>query len=578
MISQEKTMLYLTDLPYGISTQDIQEFLSKYQNKIIFINPDQNPRSKDKRRNLAIKVLFKDYESANNCRIEMNLRKMRGKSVRIMWDERDASIRHNTKNNLFIKGIPKSTTPREVYEYFLQFGDISSCKINEDEQGNHFGYGYITYYNNEDAQKAIDETKDKKIFDTNNLEVLHFQKRNERIINSDELNNQKIFINNIPEKYTTTDLSKLCSDYGNVQTCNIYIDNLGKNFGIVQFSSQQEAKDAVDKLDGKEINKNKLIAKLYQTKFEHKQYLQNSTQRINEQNANCNLIIKNLPLTAKEDDLIKIFSKYGTVASARIEKNKIENKNEKGKFELVSKGFGYISFDKPENAKSAMDDLNGKYLPGFESWSKTLIIELFMTKHERQFIENQDLNHMNYFMNNQKTPGYYPGNMGNYQPYPYSYNYPHGPQMYPMPYNQFNNFGNNYGFKRNRRGGYNNNYYRNNNYRNNNYKNNNYNNKFKERRQKGEQSEEKKNKVDLTEYNKLKTDEEKKDFLGEKIFKAIEESTIASEKKVDMETIGKITGMIIELPDQKEIIEILENPTILNSRIEEALQLLEPKD
>ena len=572
-------MLYLTDLPFGISTQDIQEFLSKYQDKIIFINPDQNPRNRDKRRPLAIKVLFKDYESANNCRIEMNLRKMRGKSVRIMWDERDASIRHNTKNNLFIKGIPKTTTPREVYEYFLKFGDISSCKINEDEQGNHFGYGYITYYNLNDAQKAIDETKDKKIFDTNNFEVSHFQKRNERIINSNELNNQKIYVSNIPEKYTTTELTKLCSEFGNIQTCNIYIDNLGKNFGIVQFSSPQEAKDAVDKLDGKEIDKNKLMVKLYQTKYEHKQYLQNSTQRINDLNANCNLIIKNLPLTAKEEDLIKIFSKYGTVTSARIEKNKLEKKDEKGKFELVSKGFGYISFDKPENAKNAMDDLNGKYLPGFESWSKTLTIELFMTKHERQFVENKEINlspanPSNYFMSNQNDPKNYQNFMGSY-PYPYPYNYPHGaPLMYPMPFNQNSYYGNNYGFKRNRRGGYNNNYYRNNNYRNNNYKNNNYNNKYKEKKQKVEQNEEKKKKIDLTEYNNLQSIEDKKDFLGEKVFKAIEESAIASEKKVDMETIGKITGMIIELPNQKEIIEILENPSILDSRIEEALKLL----
>ena len=572
-------MLYLTDLPFGISTQDIQEFLSKYQDKIIFINPDQNPRNRDKRRPLAIKVLFKDYESANNCRIEMNLRKMRGKSVRIMWDERDASIRHNTKNNLFIKGIPKTTTPREVYEYFLKFGDISSCKINEDEQGNHFGYGYITYYNLNDAQKAIDETKDKKIFDTNNLEVSHFQKRNERIINSNELNNQKIYVSNIPEKYTTTELTKLCSEFGNIQTCNIYIDNLGKNFGIVQFSSPQEAKDAVDKLDGKEIDKNKLMVKLYQTKYEHKQYLQNSTQRINDLNANCNLIIKNLPLTAKEEDLIKIFSKYGNVTSARIEKNKLEKKDEKGKFELVSKGFGYISFDKPENAKNAMDDLNGKYLPGFESWSKTLTIELFMTKHERQFVENKEINlspanPANYFMSNQNDPKNYQNFMGSY-PYPYPYNYPHGaPLMYPMPFNQNSYYGNNYGFKRNRRGGYNNNYYRNNNYRNNNYKNNNYNNKYKEKKQKVEQNEEKKKKIDLTEYNNLQSLEDKKDFLGEKVFKAIEESAIASEKKVDMETIGKITGMIIELPNQKEIIEILENPSILDSRIEEALKLL----
>ena len=35
--------------------------------------------------------------------------------------------------------------------------------------------------------------------------------------------------------------------------------------------------------------------------------------------------------------------------------------------------------------------------------------------------------------------------------------------------------------------------------------------------------------------------------------------------------------MIIGLPDKNEIIEILENPNILNSRIEEALKLLDWK-
>lgn len=95
---------------------------------------------------------------------------------------------------------------------------------------------------------------------------------------------------------------------------------------------------------------------------------------------------------------------------------------------------------------------------------------------------------------------------------------------------------------------------------------------------KNEEDEEKNNnKIDLTEYNNLETDEDKKEYLGEKIFKAIENSSIASDKKINIETIGKITGMIIELPDQKEIIEILENSKILNSRIEEALKLLDYK-
>jgi polyadenylate-binding protein len=490
-----------------------------------------------------------------------------------MWDERDTSIRYNTKNNLFIKGIPKTTTPREVYEYFLQFGDISSCKINEDDFGNHNGYGYITYYNIDDAQKAIEETKDKTIFGTNNIEITHFQKKNERIINSND--SQKIYISNFPEKYNESDITKLCSEYGKVENCNIFLDNLAKKFGIIQFSSENEAKEALNKLNEKEIDGKKIMAKLFQTKYEHKQYLQNSTKRINEQNANCNLYIKNIPLTAKEEDLNRIFSKYGNVISVKIEKNKIEKKGDKGKFELVSKGFGYLSFDKPESAKNAIEDLNGKYLPGFESWNRTLIIELFMTKNERKFAENQHLNSTNYFINPNNPPYNYVGGF----PYPYSYPLP-GP-MPPMSFNQYNNYGNNYnyGFKKNWRGGNKNNYR--NNFRNNNYRGNKKNNN-NNRQQKNDLNEENKeinkNKIDLTEYNKLEDEGEKLDFLGEKIFKAIEDSQIASERKIDINTISRITGMIIGLPDKNEIIEILENPNILNSRIEEALKLLEGKE
>ena len=592
-MSQEKslkTMLYLTDLPFGVSIVDIKEFLSKYQDKIIYINLDQNPRSNNNKKPLAIKVLFKDNESANNCRIEMNLRKLRGKSVRIMWDERDISIRYNTKNNIFIKGIPKTTTPREVYEYFLQFGDISSCKLSEKDDGSHNGYGYITYYNIEDAEKAIQESKNKKIFDSNDVEVEHFQKRNERIINSND--NKKIYINNLPEKYSEEELTKLCSEYGKVEYCNIFQDNICKNFGIVQFSSENEAKNALSQLNEKEINGKQLLAKLFQNKYEHKQYLQNSTKRINEQNAKCNLIIKNIPLTAKEEDLTKVFSKYGNVVSTKIEKTKIEKKDGNG-YELVSKGFGYISFDNPESAKTAMEDLNGKYLPGFESWSRTLNIELFLTRNERQF---SDLNNSNYYMNYQNNPQNYMGQFQYVYPYPEPY-YREGGQMFPMPFNQFNNYGNNYnynynnnyGFKNNSRG-WNKNFVRGN--RNNNFRgnkkynnnrqqknnNNNINNNNINNYNNNEVEESNKNKIDLTEYNKLESEQDKKDFLGEKIFKAIEDSPIATEKKIDIETIGRITGMIIELPDKKEIIEILENPEVLNSRVLEALKLLEWKD
>ena len=164
-----------------------------------------------------------------------------------------------------------------------------------------------------------------------------------------------------------------------------------------------------------------------------------------------------------------------------------------------------------------------------------------------------------------------------YPPYPEPYQ---GIQMIPISFNQFNN----YGYKNTWRGG-NKGYYKYNNHRNNYYRGNkkyNYNNRQQQhqQQQKNEIEEDtikNKNKIDLTEYYKIENEQDKKDYFGEKIFKAIEDSPIATERNIDMETIGKITGMIIELPEKNEILEILENSDILNSRIEEALKLLDWK-
>jgi RNA recognition motif-containing protein len=99
------------------------------------------------------------------------------------------------------------------------------------------------------------------------------------MINNNENNKDKIYINNLPEKYEVSELNTLCKEYGKVETCNIYLDKIGKNFGIVKFSNESEAQEAKAKLDGKEIEKDgiktKLIVKSYQTQFEQKQYMMN---------------------------------------------------------------------------------------------------------------------------------------------------------------------------------------------------------------------------------------------------------------------------------------------------------------
>ena len=601
MASKEKTILYLTDFPITskISEQDIINFLSSFSESILQVKEE-----KKSHKPLSYKVIFKDYSSANKCRLDMNLKKLKNKSIRIMWDEHDSSILYNTKNNLFFKGIPKNISSRIVYEYFLQFGDISSLKMTEDENGNHYGYGYVTFYQTQDAQNALDNTKEKKIevFENNIIEISYFQKKKERLSKSNEIadiNKQKLYISNLPEKYTTNELNTLCKEYGSVQSCNIFIDNCNKNFGIVQFSSEKEAQDVLSKLDGKEIQGLKLNVKLYQTKQQR------------EINHGCNLHIRNIPLNAKEQDLSKIFSKYGKVISSRIETLKKDN-------DLISKGFGYVSFDNAESAEKAMDDLNGKYLPGSESWSRTLIIEPFLSRKERlmaenygnidnnnefilsyfSFNNNQDMNNQNkmssinnigkiypqttmfnfnninininkynnntQYVNNNINNNIninnsqfnlikqYPNAVINYNQF-VNYNYPYQNNNQ---YRNYNNHGN-YRRGRGRTGGW----------QKKNYKNRQY--------QNSEEEVNKKNKIDWIAYNKLKTIEEKREFMGEVIFRKIEENEIIKNKNVSKEQIGKITGMIIELPNIYEVIEVAENNEILNDRIEEALNLLE---
>ena len=598
MTNQEKTMLYLTDLPYGINILDIQDFLSKYKDSIVkIITPEMAQRNPSKG-SLVIKVLFKDNKSADECRKEMNLKKFRHKSVRIMWEERDTSLRYNTKNNLYIKGIPKTTSPREVYEYFSKFGDIFSCKVSEDDFGNHNGYGYITFYRNEDAEKAIEESKGKSIFNSNNVEISHFQKRNERMANNNENNRDKIYINNLPEKYEISELNELCKEFGNVESCNIYLDKICQNFGIVKFANEKEAQDAKTKLDGKEIEKNgikkKLIVKSYQTQFEQKQFMMNYYSiKSHEQKGNCNLILKNIPLTAKEEDLEKIFKKFGNITSIRIEKNKIEQKEEKGKFLLVSQGYGFISFEKSEEAKKALEEMDQKFLPGFEGWNKPLTIEFYLTRKERQLIENQDnANISNYYMSPAPAPvqRFMPMMAPHFMPNQFNNSPMQGPIPIPMPYPffQFNNY-NNYGHYNNNYN--NNNYYQNNKRRkgkkyynnNKNYNNNrnyNRNNQYNNNKEKNEIEKDMKdleinieNKIDMEEYEGLETDEDKKNYLGEKVYTAIEESQLAVDKKLSSDDIAKITGMIIAIPDN-EIIETVQNSSMFNNRIKEALRLL----
>ena len=583
------TTLILCDLPSEITESDIKSFLSSYEESIVSINKfEQKPEK--------VKVSFKDFDIANKCRIDLNQKKLKNKIVRIMREEKDFLNKNkNNKNNLYIKLIPHDKTAREVFEYFLKFGDIFSFKLNLDEKGNNNGTAFLTYYQETDAKKSMDETNGKKIWQSD-MEVQYKNNINEKGYNNynnynhnnynynnynnsySQKKNLKININNLPDNYTEKEIAKLCEEFGKFEICDIKQGQKGK-YTVVKFTTETEAKNAIEKLNNKEIENKKLFVKEYQYKHHHKynnnynnynnynnfykrnNYAQNFLyQNINinninipmalskyeEQIENNNLYIKNIPFEATEEDLRKTFEAFGKITSIKLEEDTSikQDTKENDKKKFINKSFGYISFDKVEEAKKALEELQGKQLKGFETWFKPLIIEYFIPKIKRQNF-----------------------NFPNFTPPPLMY--PSVMIPMPTPMNPMNNFKirNQPNFRGRKnffrgRGQFkgNKNFYTRKN--NNNANNNNLNEK------------EKTIKFDYDNFNKIITDEEKKDFLGEKLYELISENQLIKTKKANEEIIGKITGMIMDIPNE-EIIEILKKPKLLDSRIEEALKLIE---
>ena len=547
--SQGKHVLFISELPDNIMDSELHDFFKDYKNDILMIQVDRNQKMYDlfNTRKPKATIIFRTHEKAEEARNNLNMRRMKGKALNIMWHEKDNSIRYNNKANIFVKGISLNANPRDVYELFSKYGEIISCKICEDEDGNLLGYGYINYYNLESAENAIANLNKNKFMDSE-LEVEHFQKKNERLQVLQE--NTSIYIKNIPNSHSKIeDLKGIFAKYGKIAFAKIFQDNNERPYAIIVYADAESANKAKDEMNEKKLNENDevgLYVDLLQKKSERKRMLTTKigdiNNKLNQEYKNCNLFIKNLPYDLTEEKLKEIFSKCGEVKSVKISKYLLVTKiSDKFVESETSRGFGFVCYTSEESAKKAIEEFNQKNLPGYENSKRPVIINNFMPKQERKQLLNK-LQQTNQFQGNMMPPYGYP---------PYMY-----PQMYPRPLP-------NKGHK--------------NNYR-----------KPQNVQQQAAQpvqssiplaqnsnASNKEDEPNLGFLKSLPNIDAQKDYLGEYLFKKIERHPIAHSKNLSMETISKITGMILGIGDINEIYEITVNNDSITARIGEALGLLE---
>jgi len=330
-------------------------------------------------------VNFQQPADAERALDTMNFDVIKGRPVRIMWSQRDPSLRKSGVGNIFIKNLDKSIDNKALYDTFSAFGNILSCKVVCDENGSK-GYGFVHFETQEAAERAIEKMNgmllnDRKVF------VGRFKSRKEREAElgarAKEFTN--VYIKNFGDDMDDEKLRELFSKYGNAMSIRVMTDDSGKSrgFGFVSFERHEDAQKAVDEMNGKEMNGKLIYVGRAQKKVERQTELKRKFEQMKQDRMTryqgVNLYVKNLDDGIDDERLRKEFSPFGTITSAKV-------MMEGGR----SKGFGFVCFSSPEEATKAVTEMNGRIVA-----TKPLYVALAQRKEERQaHLTNQYMQRM----------------------------------------------------------------------------------------------------------------------------------------------------------------------------------------
>lgn len=294
-----------------------------------------------------------------------------------MWSQRDPVLRKTGSGNIFIKNLDVSIDNKALHDTFSAFGNILSCKIALDDEGNSKGYGFVHYETSEAADNAIKNVNgmllnDKKVY------VGHHIPRKERLSKADELkaNFTNIYVKNLDPEVTDEEFEQLFTKYGPVSSAIIQRDDDGtsKGFGFVNFEEHEHAKQAVDELHESDFKGKPLFVSRAQKKNEReeelkKQYEQAKLEKLSKYQG-VNLYVKNLDDDIDDEKLRQEFSVYGSITSAKIMRDESNN---------VSKGFGFVCYSSPDEATRAVTEMNGRMIG-----SKPIYVALAQRKEVRR--------------------------------------------------------------------------------------------------------------------------------------------------------------------------------------------------
>ncbi|KAK7396620.1 hypothetical protein VNO78_17753 [Psophocarpus tetragonolobus] len=299
---------------------------------------------------------------------------LNGKAMRVMWSRRDPDARKSTLGNLFVKNLPESIDNAGLQDMFKKYGNVLSSKVVTSEDGRSKGYGFVQFESEEFSNVAIEKLNGSTVGDKQ-LYVGKFVKKSDRILPGPDARYTNLYMKNLDLDITEATLQEKFSSFGKIVSLVISKDNNGmsKGFGFVNYENPDDAKKAMEAMNGSQLGSKILYVARAQKKAEREQILHHQFEEKRKEQIlkykGSNIYVKNIDDNVSDEELRDHFSACGTITSAKVMRDDKE----------ISKGFGFVCFSTPEEANKAVNTFHGFMFHG-----KPLYVALAQRKEDRK--------------------------------------------------------------------------------------------------------------------------------------------------------------------------------------------------
>ncbi len=165
----------------------------------------------------------------------------------------------------------------------------------------------------------------------------------------------KVFVGGLGWNTSEIQLQEAFEKFGTIQELRIVthkITGKSRGFGFVTFADETSAKAAVEKMDGSSLDNRPIRVSIAEERQDRPEEDGSSQESTNEDRK---VFLGALDWKTDDNTLRRAFEEFGSIEGIRIVTDRYTGK---------SKGFGFITFSSPVEAKVAIEKMDGIRIDG----------------------------------------------------------------------------------------------------------------------------------------------------------------------------------------------------------------------